>query len=298
MKMIKKKNNRIRVHRMKVRRCTLIFFGTAITAIAIRSVLDPAGLVTGGFTGIAILIKEIAWINAGMDIPLWLTNLVLNVPLFALTLYLRGRKYLGMTFVSTMMLSVWLYLIPEFLFFEEDIFLTAIFGGFLFGIGIGLTLLSGATTGGTDLMAALIVTKYRHLSLVHVMQVIDGMIVLLGALVFGMNKALYAIAAIYVVTRVSDSILEGAKFAKGVYVITSQPERIAKAVMDNIQRGVTAIHARGMYTGEEKKMLFCVLSKKEIVPLKDLIHQIDPNAFVIVSDVREVLGEGFLSQNA
>ena len=144
------------------------------------------------------------------------------------------------------------------------------------------------------MLAALLQKLFRHYSIAHIMQVLDAMVVLLGAAVFGIRYALYALIAIYTVSKVSDGFLEGLHFSKQAYVISDRYEEIAQAVMNKMERGVTAVDAVGMYSGENKKMLFCVVSKKEIVTLREIVKGIDRKAFLIVSDVREVFGEGFI----
>ena len=162
------------------------------------------------------------------------------------------------------------------------------------GVGIGLVFLSQATTGGTDLIAAIIQHFWRHYSIADIMQVIDAVIVLAGAYLFGIQMALYAVISIYLVSKVSDGIIEGLKFSKAAFIITRKPDELSRILMDELSRGVTGLSAKGMYSGEEKNMLFCVVSRKEIVRLKELTLALDPDAFVIVTDVREVLGEGFI----
>jgi uncharacterized membrane-anchored protein YitT (DUF2179 family) len=134
----------------------------------------------------------------------------------------------------------------------------------------------------------------RHYNIAQIMQVLDGSIVILGFFVFGLRASLYAIVAIYVTTQVSDAILEGFKFSKAAYIITDHYEEIAKLLMEELDRGATGLKATGMYTGKERCVLYCVVSKKQIVSVKELVVRVDPQAFIIVSDVREVLGEGFL----
>ena len=144
------------------------------------------------------------------------------------------------------------------------------------------------------MLAAIIQTFCKHYTIAQIMQVVDGMVVIIGAFVFGLNKALYAVIAIYVVTLVSDGIIEGLKFSKAAYIISEHYDEIAQKVMSDLERGVTGINATGMYSNNEKKMLFCVVSKKEMIQVKEIVAKIDPSAFVIVSDVREVFGEGFI----
>ena len=144
------------------------------------------------------------------------------------------------------------------------------------------------------MVASLIQMKFRHYSISHILQFVDGFIVVLGAFVFGVSKVLYAIVAIFVISKVSDGLLEGLKFSKAVFIITEEYEVVADALMQRLKRGVTGIGIKGMYSKGDKQMLFCVVSKKQIVELKDLVVELDSRAFVIVTDAREVLGEGFL----
>ena len=146
------------------------------------------------------------------------------------------------------------------------------------------------------MMAALLQLKLRHYSIAQIMQFIDGAVVLVGMYVFGVQKALYAIIAVFLVTKVTDGMIEGLKFSKQAYIITSKPEEISTQIMRNLDRGVTGIRGKGMYSGQDKLLLYCVVGRKEIVALKELVDEIDPEAFVIVSDVREVLGEGFIER--
>lgn len=272
----------------------VIIAGTGLLAFAIKCIFDPVGLVTGGFTGIAILVKNLTGIFFKGGIPLWFANLVLNIPFFLLALKIKGKKFIGRTAFATVLLSVWLYVIPEIDFVSGDYFLASIFGGVLAGVAMGMILWANTTTGGTEMVAVLLQCKLRHYSVAQIMQVLDGMIVLAGLYVFGLRSSMYAIVAIFIVSKVTDTILEGMKFSKAAFIITDHYEEIAKRVMEDLERGVTGLEAYGMYSKARKCMLYCVVSKKEIVFLKELVHQTDPNAFVVVGDVREVLGEGFL----
>lgn len=273
----------------------LIIIGTGLMGTAITSCFDAAGMVTGGFSGIAILVK--AWTKGlyGNGIPLWVTNLVLNVPLFILAAKIKGFKFVKKALVGDLALTVWLAVLPAWQL-SDDFLLVALYGGLIQGAGIGLVFLGGGTTGGTDLLAAIIQNFMRHYSIAQIMQFIDGAVVVLGMYVFGMERALYAIIAVFLVTKVSDGIIEGLKFSKSVYIITDKPEEISRMVIEDLDRGITGISAKGMYSGDDKLMLFCVVGKKELVPLKEKIDEIDENAFVIVGDAREVHGAGFIEK--
>lgn len=266
----------------------LIVIGSFLIGFAIKNMYDPVSLVTGGVSGIAIIMKSV------MGIPLWITNTVLNIPLFLAAYKIKGWKFIRRTFLATAALSVSLYVIPEVTLVPDDVFLSSLFGGIVTGIGTGLVFICHATTGGTDMLAALLQRKMRHYSIAQIMQVLDSMVVLAGAAVFGIQSALYALIAIYAVSKLSDSMIEGLKFSKQAFIISDKNEEIAQAIMHDMERGVTCLDAVGMYSQSGRTMLFCVVSQKEMVQLKEIVEAYDPKAFVTVSDVREVIGEGFI----
>lgn len=251
-------------HKSSVRDYVLIVLGSFILGFAIKNIYDPVGLVTGGASGIAIILKN------QIGIPLWITNTVLNIPLFLCSIKLKGWRFIKRTLVATAALSLSLYVLPEAPFLMDDLFLTSLFGGLISGVGAGLVFVCQATTGGTDMLAALIQRKLKHYSIVQIMQILDAAIVLAGASIFGITYALYALIAIFAVAKVSDGIIEGLKFSKAAFIISEKSEEIADAIMQNLDRGVTGIDARGMYSGSRKNLLFCVVSKKEIIQLKEI----------------------------
>jgi len=273
----------------------LIIVGALIMAVGIKCIYDPVGLVTGGFTGLAIIIKAFTLDIVDGGVPLWLTNFALNIPVFIIALKVKGPKFIGRTLLGTVMLSAWLYVIPAYDFTGGDYVLAAVFGGVLSGFGTGLIFLAKATTGGTDMVAALIQHYMRHYSIAKIMQFVDGIIVAIGFYAFGLKAALYALVAIFAVTKVSDAIVEGFKYSRVAFIISEKSDEIAKRIMEDMDRGVTGISAKGMYSGMDRRMLYCVVSSKEIVQIKDIVADVDPLAFVIVADAREVLGEGFVA---
>lgn len=274
----------------------LIVVGTGLMALSINSVFDPSGLVTGGFSGVAILVK--AWTEGLIEggIPLWFTNFALNIPLFFIGAKIRGFSFVKKAIVGEISLSAWLAIQPVWNLAGEDLLLAAVFGGVIQGVGIGMVFLGQGTTGGTDMTAALIQKYLKHYSISQILQFVDGIVVLVGMYVFGVHRALYAIIAVYLVTKVSDGMIEGMKFSKAAYIITDKPQEISEMIMEELGRGATGISAKGMYSRQDKLMIFCVVSKKEIVLLKERVDEIDPNAFVIVTDAREVHGEGFIEK--
>lgn len=283
--------------RTLIRNYLLIIIGTALVAFATASVLEPASLVTGGFSGIAIIVKQYTGHLIPGGVPLSVTNLALNIPVFLIAIRLKGLRYLIHTLFATVMLSFWLSVLPVVPLAGDDLLLASLYGGILMGAGIGLVFVTGATTGGTDLIAALVQHFLRHYSISNILWVIDTAVVLVGVYLYGIQITLYAIIAIYLTSKISDGIIDGLKFSKAAFIITEKPEALAALVMEELGRGVTGISATGMYSGDSKNMLLCVVSKKEIVRLKELAKSCDPNAFVIVTDVREVLGEGFIEHH-
>lgn len=276
-----------------IRHYVLIVVGTLLMALSVNFVYEPIKMVTGGVSGLAIIIKDVTSVFVEGGIPIWLSNVLLNIPLFLAALLVKGRTFLHNTLFATVSFSIALGVVPILNIVYDDYVLAAVFGGVLGGAGLGLVFVAQSSTGGTDLLSMLIHKYKPYYSVPQILTVIDGLIVVGGAISFGFNKALYAIIAVYITAKVSDGILEGLKFAKMAYVISDYYEEIAKLILTDLDRGVTGITATGMYSNAEKKMLFCVVSKKEIIQLTEIVSRIDPKAFVIVSDAREVMGEGF-----
>ena len=272
----------------------MLIVGTALVAVSIQCIYDPISLVTGGFSGLAIVIKSVTEPFFPGGIPLWFTNIALNIPVFLVAFKVKGKRFIGRTLIGAFLLSAWLYVLPAADLTQGDYVLAAVFGGVTCGTGMGLILLAKATTGGTDMVATIIQHYAKHYSIVQILQILDALVVLCGLWVFGIRAALYAIVAIFITTKVSDALMEGFKFSKAAFIITDQYELVANRILGELDRGVTGLKAKGMYSGADKCVLYCVVSQKEIVQVKEIVAETDPDAFVIVSDAREVLGEGFL----
>ena len=269
--------------------------GTAFIAVSLQFFLDPDGMVPGGFTGIAIIVKELTKGIVPDGVPLWVTNLVLNVPMVPIVLKINGWDFAKRTVVGSLLLSFWLAVIPYVQLMEEpDLFLTSVFGGVSMGIGVGLVFLGKGTTGGTDMCGAILHHFFPYISLPKLMQLLDVVITSVGIMVFGIRIALYSIIVVYLTAKVSDRIMEGSTSAKMLYIISDQSALIAEKIMEKIGRGVTGLQGRGMYTNQDKTILICVISPREIARIKDVVLEADSKAFVIVNDSREVLGEGFV----
>jgi Uncharacterized conserved protein len=277
-----------------LRKYMVILVGSALMALSVNVVYEPLGLVTGGVSGLAIVVKYLTrpFIQGGF--PIWLFTIFCNIPLFLLSAKVKGFRFLLSTVFGTITFILALMAIPVYDLKLHDLLLAAILGGVIGGIGIGLVFSVQASTGGTDLLATVIHTSKKHISIPQILNFIDGFIILVGALVFGLGNALYAIIAVFITAKVSDAILEGLKFAKMAYIISDRYQEIADTILHQLARGVTGVSATGMYSNQDKKMLFCVVSKKEIVKIIEIAQKIDPKSFVIISDVREVMGEGFI----
>lgn len=271
----------------------LILLGTLCMSAPVKLIYEPMKMVMGGFGGFAIVVKYFAE-GFGLDIPVWLTNAALNVPVFIIAFFVIGKDFVAKTLLGAVSFAVWLYIIPTYDICGGDFLLAVAIGGIMDGVGIGLIFLTNSTSGGTDMVSAILHKFFKHYSVPTILFVVDGLIVVLGAFVLGFRNAMYGIITIYVLTKISDTMLEGVKFAKLVYIISDEYEKIAKLIMSEMDRGVTAISARGMYTNKDKSMLFCVVGKKEIVKIKEIAAVTDPKSLIIVSDVREVFGEGFV----
>lgn len=271
----------------------MILLGAFLMALAINLVFEPMGIVTGGVTGLAIIIKSVVFKVSGKTVDIWVLNLLFNVPLFLVAFFVKGKKYIIKTLIGTLALTLALYVIPEVGIFE-DVIIAVIFGAILNGVGIGLVLAASSTTGGTDLFCALLHEKMKYISIPVFLFVVDGLIVAGGAAEFGIDKAMYAVVEVYICSKISDTLLEGLKFAKMAQIISDKTEEIADMIMKTIDRGATEVEAKGMYSGDKKKMLYCAVAKKQIVELTDIVYSIDPKAFIVIYDVREVRGEGFM----
>ena len=275
-----------------------IIIGSFLMAFAVKAIFDAMNIITGGVTGIAIIVKDLTRninILGDRGVPLWATNILINIPLFVCAGYIKGRKMFVRSLVSTIFVSIFLGIIPSIHVLPSDNLLNAIVGGLIMGIGLGLVFISSATTGGTDLLAAMINVKIRHLSVPVILLCVDSVIVAAGAFTFGIEKALYSGVAIYVSTRITEAIMDGPLKSKMAYIISDYNKNISKDIMSKLDRGMTSVDVVGVYTNRDKTMLICVVGKKEIVRLKEIVKEYDSNAFVIISDVVEALGEGFIN---
>jgi uncharacterized membrane-anchored protein YitT (DUF2179 family) len=268
--------------------------GILITAYALDAFLIPNKIAAGGVSGLATVIFY-AFKDAGLpSIPVGVTMLVLNVALLAIGIRARGWRYGAKTLYGALGLSLAIDVMAPFVqpLATKDPLLAVLWGGALTGFGMGMVFRVGGNTGGTDIVAQLL-TKKVSLGVGQLMLLVDACVLLVAALKFGPELALYGAVAVFVTTTTIDVVQEGLSTEKAAFIFSKLNDEIGATIMAELGRGATAFAARGMYTGEDREVIFCVVSRRELDDLKRIVHTIDPDAFLVISDVHEALGEGF-----
>lgn len=266
----------------------LAIVGGSLVGIGEGWILIPLKLTTGGFNGIAMIVYYLCGVSVG------LVSILLNLPLFLVSLKMLGINYSIKTLMAMVITSFMMEVSSLWQPLTTDMLLASIFGSVVIGIGIALCLKGGSTTGGTDLFAKLIQTKNKHMQLGNIILVIDGIIIALASFTFeSIEIALYSGIAVFVMTKVIDFILDGGKYEKAMFIITNRSEAISDYIMKDIKRGVTKINAVGEYSGENKEILLCVANKREVPRIKEEIKRIDDKSFTIITTVTEAIGNGF-----
>lgn len=276
--------------RPKWKNILFIVLGAAILAFGIVHFNMQNNLAEGGFTGITLLLYFLFNLN-----PSYMT-LLLNIPLFFLAWKILGKTAFFYTFIGTISVAFFLEVFQRYQFsmpLSEDMTLAALFAGVFIGVGLGITFRFGGTTGGVDIIARF-AYKYAGWSMGKTMFLFDAIVITVSFIFYlSYQEAMYTLVAVFVGARVIDFIQEGAYSARGAMIISDQNDAIAKAIIHEMERGVTVLKGCGFYTKTERDVLYCVVGKNEIVRLKNIIHALDPHAFVSVSVVHDVLGEGF-----
>jgi len=276
----------------------LIVFASLIQAVSLRVFFVPANLASGGVSGIAQLINHFTgW-------PIGLMVLIGNIPLFILGWrFLGGRRFAMRTALAIVAYSFFtdlLLKIPAFNYYSNilisdlkgDIFLNSLYGAIISGIGYGLVYRARGTSGGSDILAR-ILNYWRGVSMTQSYLMVDTAVILAAGFIFGWKEALYAMITLYVSGLVSETVLEGGGTVRTAMIITAQPEQVSSRVIEELQRGVTYLEGRGAYTGNSRPVLYCVVSRAEVAALKTIVHEIDPDAFLVIGVAHEALGEGF-----
>jgi uncharacterized membrane-anchored protein YitT (DUF2179 family) len=283
-----------------IRDYSLIIIAALLQALALRLFFVPAHLASGGVSGISQLINHYTgW-------PIGLMILIGNIPLFLLGWrFLGGQRFALRTAIAIIAYSLLTDLLVRTPFFgprgagtalieqlQGDIFLNSLYGAIITGIGFGLVYRARGTSGGSDILAR-ILNNWRGISMTHSYLLVDTAVILGAGFVFGWKAALYALIALYVSGLVAETTLEGGGTVRSAMIVTSKPDEVSQRVLDEMLRGVTVLEGTGAYTGADRPVLYCVITRAEVASLKAIVHDVDPRAFMVIGYAHEALGEGF-----
>ena len=263
-----------------------IVLGCLIGGAAYPLFLVPNSIAPGGLTGIATIFNYLwGW-------PVGITSMLLNLPLFAIGWKAMGKVFVFRSLVATILFSMFIDLIklPPL---TDDILLGTVYGALVLGVGLGLILRGGATTGGSDMVARMVHNRFPIVTVGAFLFLVDCAVILCAAFTMSARAALYALICIFVNARAVDLVLAGFGSAKACFIITGKAQDIAKRIMDELERGVTMLPGIGAYSGKERTLLLSVVSQREVFPLKKIVRQEDKKAFMFIADTHETLGEGF-----
>jgi uncharacterized membrane-anchored protein YitT (DUF2179 family) len=267
-----------------------LFFiaGTAVYSVSVSVFTAPNRIAPGGLTGVATILYYL------IGTPIGIMIFVLNIPLFILGLRFIGGRFIVKTMICTALMSVFSDLTGCLPHFSGDRLLAALYGGVLSGAGLALVFMRGSTTGGTDIASRLIRLKYDQVPMGRLMMLLNFIIVVIAAVVFrSLENALYSIIVIFTSSRVIDSVLYGSDTGRMVMIVSSKEEEVAKAIQQDVHRGVTLLKGTGFYTGKAHNVLLCAVRRPEAARVRTVVRRTDPSAFMIVCTAQEVIGEGF-----
>lgn len=269
----------------------MIVIGTFLVSFSFSVFFIPNGIAPGGVSGFATLI------NATLALPVGLTIIVLNIPLFIGGWKKNGFRFMLLSIISTILLSAFIELIhlsdAWISVVTQDVLLSTIFGGAIMGLGLGLVIKKGATTGGTDLLAKIINDKFPNFRIAWVLFAIDFIVVASAVIFLSPLTGLYSLVALYIGSTVLDFVQTGIDSAKAFMVISEQSDAISKQIIKDLERGATLLSGKGAYTNSQKNIVLCVVHRTQIAKLRSIVKSIDETAFIIMYDVKEVDGEGF-----
>ncbi|SIT66367.1 YitT family protein [Edaphobacillus lindanitolerans] len=275
---------------IKVKNIIMILIGAAIFSFGLVHFNIQNELAEGGFTGLTLILLFVFNLDPAI------MNLVLNIPMFFIGWKLLGRKPFIYTVIGTVAVSVFLKVFTIYQFevgLKNDMFLVALFAGVFIGIGLGIIFRYGGTTGGVDIIARL-ANKYAGWSMGRTMFMFDACVILLSwATYLTTPRMMYTLVAVFIGARVIDFVQEGAYSGRGAWIISEWQDEIADKITEEMERGVTILKGQGHFTKTSREVIYCVVGRNEIVRLKNIINSIDPHAFVSVTDVKDVMGEGF-----
>jgi len=271
----------------------IISLGSALFALGLDIFLEPNNIAPGGVSGIAMIINYFL-----PSLPIGTLIIILNIPLFFAGWKFEGKPFLLKSLFGTVVSSLLINLFSSLYHYTSDPLLAAIYGGILIGAGLGIIFTRGATTGGSDIVGRLLKLKFPYLSMGRLVLVVDVIIITAAAITFGhFNYALYALISLYISSIVLDKILYGFDFAKVAYIITKYPEVVFKKIDTELERGATYLDGQGAYSGKPTKVILTAIKMRQIAQLKQIVRDVDPESFVIITDAHEVLGDGFRNHN-
>ena len=265
----------------------MITIGVAISAVGLKIFLVPAKIAVGGVSGLATILYYL------FKLPIGIMIFVLNIPLFLIGLKDMGKMFVIKTLYATLLYSLLADLI-NIKSITDDMFLTTVYGGVVFGIGLGIVIKNGATTGGSDLAATMLNKRFQFISVGMFIFAVDTVVITLAAIFFSPLLALYSIAALFISSKIIEIITDGLRTGKAFFIISDKSEQVGEAIIKEVHRGATMLYGKGMYTKQEKNVIFSVVENGvEAQRIKHIVKKIDSEAFVISTGIKEVLGEGF-----
>lgn len=278
------------MNRNRIKKILLLTIGAFCYASAISLFLDPNSLAPGGVSGISIILHQVTGIETGTLL------LLFNIPILVAGAWKFGLKFIFSTVYCTVLASLLMNVLSSFGAVTADPFLAALAGGGLTALGLGLVFKNGGTTGGFDIIVKFLRLKYPHMKTGSLFLVADSMVVLLSAIIFrDVDVALYAALVVFINSFLLDVVLYGRDGAKFIYIISDKSKEIASRLLQELEIGVTYIHAEGAYSGKDKKVIMCVLRKHLYHKAEEIIKQEDPQAFLIITSATEIYGEGYKS---
>lgn len=265
--------------------CTL---GSFIAAIAINLFMVPSNVISGGVRGFAIVIRKLT------EIPVYTTNLVINALLLFIGYRTLKKKTAYLTLYSMIALTIFLKFIP-IKPFTENLFLSGMFGGSISGIGLGLIFITGATTGGTDMIGRIINRYFPHVKFQNAMYTIDGLVLLFNAIANASTEIfLLSVMTIFIEFTFLNKVLgAGGGYTKGLFIISAKAHELGDILLKELGRGLTSLKGQGLYSKEDRDIILCVIPRSQFVEVKEIIRETDPKAFIMVTDMTEVYGGGF-----
>lgn len=266
----------------RLRKFIFLTLGPAVAAFALEGFLVPNNIIDGGIVGVSIIISYLTKYNLGTLI------FILNIPFMLLAFNKIGKKFVLQTFYAIMILSLSLNLFHT-VHVTDDLLLSTVFGGMILGTGVGLVLKNDGSLDGTEIMS-LVLSKKFGFSVGEIIMAFNIFIYGASGLVFGWDRAMYSILTYFIAYRVIDTVLEGLNSAKSIRIISDHAEEIGKELLDSLEIGVTYLKGIGAYSGADKTIIYCVVNRLEMAKIKDIIKQIDPQAFISVVDVHEAYG--------